>query len=171
MQIISMKPELVWNVFADMEFSNPELGVFIIRLYKHAQWMHVVLDDYYPMSKEGDPLWATSEFWPTYSWPGLIEKAYAKMHGSWEGVGGGGHVEEALSDLTGGCASRFKATDVASDRLWQYLHEMQKICVFGCSINEKECSKRTIPLKRIWSCSIYDTVMQDDIPYICVFGC
>lgn len=54
-------------------------------------------------------------------WPSLIEKAYAKIHtlrfsssaiteddmGGWEAIGGGGKVEDALADLTGGVAGRF----------------------------------------------------------------
>lgn len=51
----------------------------------------------------------------------MIEKAYAKIHtlrfsssaiseddmGGWEAIGGGGKVEDALADLTGGVAGRF----------------------------------------------------------------
>ena len=44
MQAVSMKPQCIRDIFANMQFSNPALGMFILRLYKHAQWMPVVID-------------------------------------------------------------------------------------------------------------------------------
>ena len=35
------------------------------------------------------------------SWPAIIEKAYAKVHGSYSRLSSGGYVSEALYDLTG----------------------------------------------------------------------
>lgn len=37
----------------------------------------------------------------------MVEKAYAKLHGSYEGLGGG-HALEAFVDLTGGIAERIR---------------------------------------------------------------
>ena len=82
LQTIGMKPHLVQNIFADMQFSEPRKGFYVLRLYKHCQWMHILLDDAFPADEEGNALWATSEFEPMFSWPSLVEKAYAKIHGS-----------------------------------------------------------------------------------------
>jgi len=168
LQTIGMKPNLVRDVFANMEFSNPQLGLFMIRLYKHAQWMYVPIDGTLPFDKNWEMLCCTSEFQPDCNWPGLIEKAYAKLHGSWEAVSGGGHVEDVLCDLTGGCASRFKTRDVAGDRLWQYLYEMMRFCVFGCTIDERECACRMIPIDSNWASSVYDVKKWQGVPYVCV---
>lgn len=168
MQAVSMKPQCIRDVFANMEFSNPSLGLFIIRLFKHSQWMPVVIDDAIPMDHRYNPLCSSSEFYPSFSWPSLIEKAYAKLHGSWEALGGGGHVEEAMADLTGGCASRFYTRDVAGDRLWQYLYEMNRFCCFGVSINEVECGARCIPIDKHWASSIFDVKKFQGYPYVCV---
>jgi hypothetical protein len=163
-----MKPQLIANLFVNMDFSNPSLGLYTLRLYKHGQWISVDIDDALPFDKEFNPLTCSSEFWPDFAWPALVEKAYAKLHGCWQALGGGGHVEEVLTDLTGGCSTRFGTQDVAPDRLWQYLDQMQQWCVFGCNINEVECSKRGIPLQQHWACSIFRTAKHAGVPYVCV---
>jgi len=43
-------------------------------------------------------------------WPLLLEKAYAKMHGSYLNIQGGG-LDEALTDLTNGASSRYDLAD------------------------------------------------------------
>jgi len=171
MHAIGMKPQLIANVFVNMDFSNPQLGVFTLRLYKHGQWQHVDIDDALPFSRDYKPLCAQSEFFPDFSWPALIEKAYAKMHGSWQALGGGGHVEEVLTDLTGGCATRFGTCDVAGDRLWQYLYQMQNWCVFACNLNESECGRRNVPIEKHWASSIYRVAKHQGVPYVCVATC
>jgi len=168
MQTVGMKPWLVSQIFADMAFSNPSLGVFTLRLYKHGQWHFVAIDGALPFDQDLNPLCAHSEFWPSFAWPALVEKAYAKLHGSWEALGGGGHVEEVLTDLTGGCSTRFGTQDVAQDRLWQYLYTMQNFCIFGVNTNDNECSKRRIPMEKHYAASIFRVDKHNNVPYVCV---
>lgn len=168
MQAVGMKPQLLKDIFCDMKYSDPRMGVFTLRLYKHGQWHNVQIDDTIPFDKDFSPLCATSDSFPGMSWPTLIEKAYAKLHRSWEGLSGGGHVEEVLTDLTGGCATRYGTTDVAMDRLWQYLYEMQHWCIFACNINEFECSKRCVPIEQHWAASIWRVDKYEGVPYVCV---
>ncbi|KAF3782226.1 Calpain-type cysteine protease [Nymphaea thermarum] len=64
------------------------------------EWVPVVVDDWIPSESRGKPAVATSrkgnEFWVS-----ILEKAYAKLHGSYEALEGG-LVQDALVDLTGG---------------------------------------------------------------------
>lgn len=165
---VGQKWKLVENLFANMQYSSPKIGFFIIRFYKHAQWHQIEIDDALPFDHWDKPYCATGEFFPTHSWPCLVEKAYAKLHGSWEALGGGGHVEEALTDLTGGCSTRYSTTDVAQDRLWQYLYLMQNYCIFALSISQAGCSRRQVPLRKNWAAAIYCLLRHEDAPYVCV---
>lgn len=166
MQAVGMRPQLVDNLFANMGFSNARLGAFILRFHKHGQWHPVEVDDALPFDADGNPLCSRSEYFPSFSWPCLIEKAYAKLHGSWEALGGGGHVEEVMADLTGGCATRFGTKDVAADRLWAYLYFMLDYTIFACNMNESEFGRRNVPHEGLWAASIYRVARVQDVPYV-----
>mmetsp|Transcript_157013 Transcript_157013/g.285783 ORF Transcript_157013/g.285783 Transcript_157013/m.285783 type:complete len:771 (-) Transcript_157013:100-2412(-) len=170
---VGTKDELIREVFANMSFSDPSKAYFVLRFYKNSQWVEVAIDDYLPMEKdEGEPFAMKGEFWPAFAWPSLIEKAYAKLHGSYENLGGGGHVEDVMVDLTGGCCGRFHTTDCAQDRLWKYFQELKRSCVWGCSISEIECSKRLVPIAGHWASAVYDVTKDaKGIPYIGVMTC
>lgn len=165
MQAVGMKGKCVRDLFLH---ADPNLGVFVIRLYKHAQWVHLVIDDKIPVNKAGDPLCSTSDNFPFIAWPALVEKAYARLHGSWEAIGDGGHVEEALVDLTGGVASRICTKDVAPDRLFEYLYRIQDHAVFACTVDEAECSKRNVPLEAHWAASLSRVERFEGRAYACV---
>ena len=51
---------------------------------------------------------------PAEFWVPLMEKAYAKLHGSFESLNGGS-MAEALVDLTGGCSEKYNLRSPETD--------------------------------------------------------
>lgn len=52
------------------------------------EWVPVVIDDWIPCESPGKPAFATSRK-GNELWVSILEKAYAKMHGSYEALEGG----------------------------------------------------------------------------------
>ncbi|GAA0139178.1 cysteine protease [Lithospermum erythrorhizon] len=102
-----------------------EEGVYTVRFCIQGEWVPVVVDDWIPCESPGRPAFATSRK-RNELWISILEKAYAKLHGSYEALEGG-FVQDALVDLTGGAGeeidmrSSHVQIDLASGRLWSQI--------------------------------------------------
>ncbi|KAL1803034.1 calpain-type cysteine protease DEK1 isoform X1 [Daucus carota subsp. sativus] len=102
-----------------------EEGIYTVRFCIQGEWVPVVVDDWIPCESHGKPAFATSRK-GNELWVSLLEKAYAKLHGSYEALEGG-LVQDALVDLTGGAGEEIDMRsaqaqiDLASGRLWSQL--------------------------------------------------
>ncbi len=153
LQALSLRPPLVHELFGQSVPGNSsiEAGVFVVTLYKNGQYIPTEIDDLFPCDANGHVLSCFSEDFPYILWPSLVEKAFAKLHcagreesSGWEIVGEGGSVEEMLVDLTGGVGGRWYTKDVSPDRLFVYIHELQREALFCCSVDERQCDIRGI---------------------------
>ncbi|XP_049889534.1 calpain-10 [Epinephelus moara] len=79
-------------------------GSFQFRFWQQGHWTEVTIDDRLPCINS-TPCFSRCHS-PTAFWVALLEKAYAKVHGSYERLWAG-QVSEALVDLTGGLAERW----------------------------------------------------------------
>ncbi|KAL0966466.1 hypothetical protein UPYG_G00295610 [Umbra pygmaea] len=122
-------------------------GSFTFSLWQHGRWTEVIVDDRLPCL--GSKLCFSSCQSPTAFWVSLLEKAYAKLHGSYEHLWAG-QVSEAMVDLTGGLAESWGLGDCGreedpgqgspdSDRRRRMdgalLQELREGCSVSCSVN------------------------------------
>ena len=89
-------PLLVERLFITKNYN--EDGLYRVKLCKNGEWVEVTLDDYFPCSETGGPIFSRSN--GNELWVLLIEKAYAKLHGNYFTLRGGFAVE-GMIDLTG----------------------------------------------------------------------
>ena len=111
--------------------SLEDAGIYGVSLYMRGRWRMVWVDSYFPCvpaapgSEEWRPLYARSNG-DREAWLMVIEKAFAKLHGSYEALDGG-QLACTLAMLTGGVAvtellhSAPSAPARSSNELWSAL--------------------------------------------------
>lgn len=105
----------VENLFVDVD--NMDKGYVAFQFFKNGEWRYVIVDTLLPYS-ESSKLFLFSECNETNEfWVPLIEKAYAKLNGSYQNIQGM-DVCEVLVDLTGGVSERI---DFENERTKQVL--------------------------------------------------
>ncbi|XP_076190826.1 calpain-13 isoform X4 [Aptenodytes patagonicus] len=128
---VTLQKQFLENVLPkDQGFQDDYAGIFHFRFWQHGDWVDVVIDDQLPFLN-GRYLSVhprtSNEFWPS-----LLEKAYAKLRGSYQNLHGG-YLSDALVDLTGGVQVQFSLKDPPPD-LEEILKAADKSkCLMGCS--------------------------------------
>ncbi|KAI7804255.1 calpain-14 [Triplophysa rosa] len=115
---------------SDQRFSVDYAGIFHFRFWRFGKWVDVVIDDKLP-TINGELIFVRSKT-PDEFWPALLEKAYAKVCGSYMDMNSG-NISEALKDFTGGPHVTFKLSE-ASEKLWDIMRRAsQSESLMGCS--------------------------------------
>ena len=110
LSVLSEVPSRIKKLFVHDKQNN--LGVYGLRICKNGEWKEVVVDDYIPCWKE-DPAFSKAE--GNELWVILLEKAWAKLHGSYERIEAG-FAENVLRDLTGAPSEVIETSD---ETLWE----------------------------------------------------
>lgn len=105
-------------------------GVFHFRFWRFGDWVDVVVDDKLPVLG-GKLCFGRSSDMNEY-WLPLLEKAYAKLNGSYKALEGG-KTSDALEDLTGGMAVVYDLGDKTPSNLRRILSKALRNGTFVCA--------------------------------------
>uniref|UniRef100_A0A182QLV0 Calpain catalytic domain-containing protein n=1 Tax=Anopheles farauti TaxID=69004 RepID=A0A182QLV0_9DIPT len=105
---LTSHPELFERVVPqdNGEFEDEQYaGLFHFYFWQYGQWVEVIVDDRLPVTEDNQLLYICSSVANEF-WGALVEKAYAKLHGSYEALISGRGLE-GMVDLTGGITEHY----------------------------------------------------------------
>uniref|UniRef100_A0AC34QKD3 Calpain catalytic domain-containing protein n=1 Tax=Panagrolaimus sp. JU765 TaxID=591449 RepID=A0AC34QKD3_9BILA len=136
---LTLRDELFYRVVPpDQSFTENYAGIFHFQFWRYGHWVDVVIDDRLPTS-DGELIYMHSDEQNEF-WSALLEKAYAKLYGSYEALKGGS-ISEAMEDFTGGLVEYFDVKKVPKEHLLAiFVRGFQMGSLFGCSIDADPAS-------------------------------
>ncbi|MCJ8736870.1 hypothetical protein PDJAM_G00017250 [Pangasius djambal] len=136
---LTFQRDIMQKVFpAEQSFQKDYAGIFHFRFWRFGTWVDVVIDDKLPtingqliFVRPQSPKTPQSPRIPEF-WPSLLEKAYAKVCGSYEDMKYG-WVSEALKDFTGGVHMSLSPQNENPQKLWDLIHRAARAnSLMGC---------------------------------------
>ncbi|XP_063040697.1 calpain-1 catalytic subunit-like [Engraulis encrasicolus] len=125
----------------EQSFTDNYAGIFHFKFWRFGKWVDVVIDDKLP-TINGQLIFVRSKS-PNEYWAALLEKAYAKVCGSYADMNAGS-VSEALVDFTGGVHMTFDLKEAPAN-LWDLMFRAAKSrSLMGCGTPQGATAANTV---------------------------
>ena len=159
---LTQNPQHLQKILTDQSFSYHYAGIFLFRFWQCGQWVEVVIDDRLPvLNKEFLFVHPRNkrEFWPC-----LLEKAYAKFHGSYANLHYG-YLSDALMDLSGGVVTNIRLHSSSSDLMMMVKTAAEAGSLITCGTLAGPTSESTMMVNGLVSRHAYTVTGAEKIQY------
>eukprot|EP00092_Neocalanus_flemingeri_P057334 GFUD01068124.1.p1 GENE.GFUD01068124.1~~GFUD01068124.1.p1 ORF type:complete len:866 (-),score=218.50 GFUD01068124.1:2289-4886(-) len=128
------------------EFRNGYTGIFRFRFFRFGEWVEVVIDDRLP-TRNGKLIYLKAKE-PNEFWSPLLEKAYAKLYGSYTALEGGLTIEASV-DFTGGIPEMIDLSNLRMEKetlFYNMVKAYENKAFMSCSLSNSRSQAEAVRL-------------------------